>query len=533
MDGSLGQELKVVKREHPAGERGVRSSLLEVAQRVAEGGNHPKVRAWSLEQLERARRLEGISGKTDRERADVLLRAVQKKLWVPDPVGTEFMAGAHLMACDASTADELCFLSGDCDDMVVLLGSCFLSVGLHCVIVGHAYDADKNIQHVLLAVRVRKQGGTGAIQGGQHAHEWLYADPSLPHLGLGKVTAFTRERLLSVPNVKVICDQSSCLVNRDFDPDELGFVQKGIFVGVDGVPERAPRPFQWLSATPPQPKFAWLGADDEAEQTVEKVLDECQATVRGRDLSTAAGRAQAFENGGKCAADALCTYYSGGAIPPGVCGTVAGPVLKAVVGVWNSIFGGPEGIDCSKVSTFDPCDACKMNAACNQYVVNFDLPGFQQCMKNFYAKCHPPLTPEQASIAAIVTSNRTILDQYDHLWSDALTQFRAKLGASGPFDQLPPDKQAILDAAFQTPGLKPIDELHLDLTKPSTGLMVGQALAAIAPAYQAAAGEPLKSQYIPAGAPAGAKPGAKPSSAVPVVLGVGGLGALAYFLFFR
>jgi hypothetical protein len=218
---------KIEERDHPQGEQGIRSSLEEVAKKAAEGSRDPRVRAWAIESLERGRR-EGVKVNNERGRAEVILSAVQKKLWVPDPVGTEFMAGAHLTACVDKKAP--CFHGGDCDDLCVLLGACFLSVGLHTMIVGHAYNTQRNIQHVLTAVRASKN--------------WYYADPST-NFPLGKCEPFTRERILSVPNVQVICDERACLTNpASFDPDEKNFVDRGYFVGVDGVPER---------------RIAWLG----------------------------------------------------------------------------------------------------------------------------------------------------------------------------------------------------------------------------------------------------------------------------------
>lgn len=221
---------KVEKREHPFGELGVRSSLEEVAKRIADGYTHPKVRVWAIECLERARRERRIKCNTEEQRAEVLLAAVQKKLWVPDPTGAEWMGGAHLMACDVGDKDAPCFHGGDCDDLVILLNSCFLSVGLGALVVGHAYDRGQQIGHVLSAARV--------------SGKWMYADPSTD-LPLGQCVEFTRERILSVPTVKVVCDEDVCLSNpRQWDPEESGFVEKGVFVGVDGPPTR--------------PTFAWI-----------------------------------------------------------------------------------------------------------------------------------------------------------------------------------------------------------------------------------------------------------------------------------
>jgi len=211
---------KVEKRAHPFGEEGVRSSLEEVAKRSAQGGNHPRVKEWAGEHIHGAR-LGGQVVKGDRARAEILLRAVQQtKTWVPDPVGTEYIKGAHLLACSKEDKHGPCFNSGDCDDMAVLLAASFLSVGIHTMIVGHAYGSARAIQHVLCACRIKG--------------EWLYADPSYD-FPLGKCEPFTRERLLSVPVVKVVCDETACLTNpTSFDPDQNGFVQQGMFVGVDG-----------------------------------------------------------------------------------------------------------------------------------------------------------------------------------------------------------------------------------------------------------------------------------------------------------
>jgi len=131
---------------------------------------------------------------------------------------------------DIQTSDHRVYLPehdvtvSQCDDLSVLLGASFLSVGLNAMIVGHAYGAERVIQHVLCSVRVKG--------------EWLYADPSYD-FPLGKCEKFTRERLLSLPNVRVVCDETACLTNpADFDPDRMSFVERGTFVGVDGPPRR-------------------------------------------------------------------------------------------------------------------------------------------------------------------------------------------------------------------------------------------------------------------------------------------------------
>lgn len=141
---------------------------------------------------------------------------------------TKVHRGVQRVPCwDIQTSDHRVYLPecdvtvSNCDDMCVLLAASFLSVGLNTMIVGHAYNANRTIQHVLCAARVKG--------------EWLYADPSYD-FPLGKCEPFTRERLLSVPNVKVVCDETACLTNpTNLDPDREGFVEHGVFVGVDGL----------------------------------------------------------------------------------------------------------------------------------------------------------------------------------------------------------------------------------------------------------------------------------------------------------
>jgi hypothetical protein len=304
---------QIEARAHPFGEQGVRSSLEEVARRAARGGSNPRVRTWSTELLDRARR-RGEDAKSDRGRATVLLRAVQQKLYVPDPVGTEYMPGAHLLACDVDDENGVCVKAGDCDDLCILLGACFLSVGLHTMIVGHAYNRERNIQHVLLAVRIN---GT-----------WLYADP-ITNFPLGKCVPFTRERLLSVPNVKVICDDNVCLTDeaRNYDPEQLGFVAEGLFVGVDGLP--GPPPVEWLGQTNISQQ-TYAGAREAATKEAAKhpIISKESAIKIGEAAGAGAGAAACvaaseFTAGVSAAAAPLCAAV-GGAIGGWVANVVTG-----------------------------------------------------------------------------------------------------------------------------------------------------------------------------------------------------------------
>lgn len=269
----------IVQREHPFGEAGVRSSLEEVAKAIARGSIDPRVRTWAVNTLSKARD-EGARVDNNRGRAEVLLKAVQKKLWVPDPVGAEYIPEAHLLACDETTPDAVCVKGDDCDGVASLLGSAFMSVGLYALVVGHGYKKNV-IQHVLCAVRVDGR--------------WEYADPSTA-LPLGHCHDFQRERILSVPNVKVLCDANSCIRvdPAKWDPELSGFVEKGVFVGVREVP------------TSPV-KIAWIVERPESGTLGISVKESWEAYRNGaRGIGAAGGAALCVATGAGTVVASLC-----------------------------------------------------------------------------------------------------------------------------------------------------------------------------------------------------------------------------------
>lgn len=259
----MAQEFQVEERVHPWGERGVNTSLDEVAKRAAAGAIRPEVRTWAVEILDKARKA-GRKVNSDRARGVEILKACQAKLWVPDPVFAEYITPARLLACEKHGDNgEICIKGEDCDGLVVLCAGAFMSVGLHSMIVGHGYGKDKQIRHVLSAVHIDGK--------------WLYADPSVPEFRgafpLGECHPFTHERLLSIPNVKVLCDADKCITSPTvFNPEEHDFVNQGVFIGISGIdpnaqPEEVPREevvfeqrLQWIEDTEESNKMASLGA---------------------------------------------------------------------------------------------------------------------------------------------------------------------------------------------------------------------------------------------------------------------------------
>lgn len=252
-------------RPHPFGENGIRSSLEEVAKRASGLLSSPedlaKIRTWAIEKLDDARK-RGIRVNTPKARADVLLKAVQQKLWVPDPIGVEYIPGAHHLACNDHKDGAVCVKGDDCDGLVVLLAACLLAVGIYTMVVGHAYNGAELISHVLVKVYFDGQ--------------WHYADPSplVPserYMPLGTCAPFTRERCYALPDVKVICDGAAC--RKNFDPQKEGFISKGNFVGVNGLPveelppELRPYPFGWLGSV----GSSQVGQSAETQQRISNI----------------------------------------------------------------------------------------------------------------------------------------------------------------------------------------------------------------------------------------------------------------------
>jgi hypothetical protein len=96
-------------RTHPAGKKGARISLEEVAERAWKARMSPRLRAWVTQQLDKC----GCSTGGRREKAACILDAFRKKVpYVHDPVLGEFMATPDQLLC----LDEggLCIIGGDC-----------------------------------------------------------------------------------------------------------------------------------------------------------------------------------------------------------------------------------------------------------------------------------------------------------------------------------------------------------------------------------------------------------------------------------
>ncbi len=111
-------------RPHPAGNKGARLSLKEVAERAWKARMSPRLRAWVTQQCDKA----GVSRGGRREKAAAILAAFRKKVpYVADPVMGEFMETPDQTLC----LDEggLCFIGTDCDGWVRMDGTTKHMVG--------------------------------------------------------------------------------------------------------------------------------------------------------------------------------------------------------------------------------------------------------------------------------------------------------------------------------------------------------------------------------------------------------------------
>jgi hypothetical protein len=176
--------MKVERRKHPRGEAGTRISLEEAARRAAEGRLDPRTRAWAIEKIVQAGNPRGRM-----ERAAVLLEALRReRIYIADPTDAEFIPSA---ACTLKGCDGLIFLGEDCDGLLVSFLAAAGSVGIEGAVVGHGYEDDGQLSHVLAAVFDGKT--------------WHLSDPST-NQPFGQVDTPKRERWVGVPGINVLCD---------------------------------------------------------------------------------------------------------------------------------------------------------------------------------------------------------------------------------------------------------------------------------------------------------------------------------------
>lgn len=134
-------------RPHPAGSKGAKLSLKEVAERSFKARMSPRLRAWVLKQLAES----GVSTSGKRDKAKCVLDAFRKKVpYVADPVMGEFMATPDQLLC----LDEggLCIIGGDCDEAAITLAASMMAIGINAMIIGSSHREPYDVPtHVYMA----------------------------------------------------------------------------------------------------------------------------------------------------------------------------------------------------------------------------------------------------------------------------------------------------------------------------------------------------------------------------------------------
>jgi hypothetical protein len=139
--------VETVARAHPAGAKGAKLSLNEVAERSWKARMSPRLRAWVTQELDKC----GSSTGSRREKSQCILDAFRKKVpYIADPVMAEFMATPNQVLC----LDEggLCIVGADCDEMSITLAAAVMSIGIPAMIIGSSHrDPAEVPTHVYMA----------------------------------------------------------------------------------------------------------------------------------------------------------------------------------------------------------------------------------------------------------------------------------------------------------------------------------------------------------------------------------------------
>lgn len=152
---------------------GVRVSADEVAERIGRDMRDPAVMKWSRRTIAEAN-LPGVRGQQDNVAVVNCLFAAIKKIvaFVKDPVGTELMVASRHLLC----LDEFCVRAGDCDDQLIVLGACAMSVGILVRLRVRRYRGQEQAHiDMLYAVDRRSMTSTGQIRS---TRTWVGIDPS-------------------------------------------------------------------------------------------------------------------------------------------------------------------------------------------------------------------------------------------------------------------------------------------------------------------------------------------------------------------
>src|SRR5690606_3569989 len=86
-----------------------------------------------------------------------------------------------------------------------------------------------------------------------------------------------------------------------------------------------------------------FGAEQEhGTEDIATSMKKCGENLKNYDYDSAAGRRAANKEAGRCSAEAVCTYFSQGAVPPGICGPIGAQIAEWVGAAFETIFGTDE-----------------------------------------------------------------------------------------------------------------------------------------------------------------------------------------------
>lgn len=201
--------IRIDRQAYPVGVAGVRLSLTEIARKIREGGRTPSMRQFAEMVVRQKMAPSAHTGNT--AAASILLEYVVENVrYRSDPAYTEWTQSAPVTLC--VNGAPMCIPVGDCDDLVVALGSLLMSYGIQVRIVKQTFGATDQ-EHVL--VEFQDESGS-----------WIAADPTPrgPSLSIGQKAVASHEDYID-----------------PLDPSAIGMVAgtpEAEFIGVGRAPER-------------------------------------------------------------------------------------------------------------------------------------------------------------------------------------------------------------------------------------------------------------------------------------------------------
>lgn len=170
--------VKISRQEYPVGVAGVRLSLNEIARRIREGGRTPSMRQFAEMVVRQSMAPSVHTSNTDAAQL-LLTYVIENVRYRSDPAFTEYTQSAPITLC--INGAPMCIPVGDCDDLVVALGSLLMAYGIVVRVVKQTFGAADQ-EHVL--VEFQDEGGS-----------WIAADPTprSPSLSVGQKAVASHE----------------------------------------------------------------------------------------------------------------------------------------------------------------------------------------------------------------------------------------------------------------------------------------------------------------------------------------------------